>query len=443
MLVNAFGKKISASLMTKNSQFYIEVAKFVQAYSLVLSNPNVFLGEIGEPSIDENNDKLSWNVLSKILQTCDFGFAKKPSNSDLLVYYNYAIEMGSIEQENKKLATVDEIADAQKNYYNFVDEAKDKAEAEFLKQHRITKLRENEVNEIKSKLKSYTFQKWIAFSLTIVAVILFCVGAIGLFFNNFIVETIGSIFPVNQKQYLGSIILIVVAVAMFYFCEIWHQSSKQEFLKLDHASQTIFLRNNSNFIAEQILKNKLDALKRDLQIIQNEINDKNKTYDVKANIERLLESNAYYKKYYQDFMTAYSAEAKMQHSGRQGAGSREVAIEEPVFEQIQEQEIMLEGRFDEQAYNEKFEKVDDEPKSQNENDLKTQLENKSEDNQETYEQNFDKNQQMADIQRLEQQMVENQQEEIEQEISDEQLQSYLQFIKSVLGDESEGYEREK
>ena len=127
MLVNTFGKKISASLVVKNSEFYIEVAKFVQAYTVILNNPNDFLIEIGENSIDEKKDKITWDMLSRIMQKCDFGFSQIPTNSDLLVFYNYALEIGSISKKDKRVASVDDISDAQKIYYNFVDEAKEKA----------------------------------------------------------------------------------------------------------------------------------------------------------------------------------------------------------------------------------------------------------------------------------------------------------------------------
>ena len=182
MLVNTFGKKITASLVVKDSEFYIEVAKFVQAYTMILHKPNEFLSEIGEKTIADN-EKLSWVMLSKIMQNCDFGFNVIPTNDDLLVYFNYAVEMGSISKTHKRLASVDDIADAQKNYYNFVDEATDRAQAEFLKQRRITKLREKEVKAVDNKLALFSFQKWVAFSFMIVAVIFFCLGVAGIFFS--------------------------------------------------------------------------------------------------------------------------------------------------------------------------------------------------------------------------------------------------------------------
>lgn len=442
MLVNTFGKKISASLVVKNSEFYIEVAKFVQAYTVIISNPNDFLQEIGEPQINIDNDKLTWEMLSKIMQKCDFGFSQTPTNSDLLVYYNYALEMGSISKKVKRVATVDDIADAQKNYYNFVDDAKDRAENEYLKQHRISKIREKEVNAVKEKLIGFSFQKWIAFSFMIVAVVFFCLGVAGLFYSNALVEIIGSIIPVWEKQYIGSIILIVISVLMFYFCDKWHLRSKQEFLKLDHASQTIFARNDSNFVAEQVLKYKLDLLKKDLQIIQNELNDENKTFDVKSNIEKLIESNEYYKKYFKDFQNYYySAEAKSQQNS---IDNKEMLADNQQMETVAP-EIIMEGQFDEEAYIEKFEKS--KSKNEKKKDNKQKIDEKEEKSDVETEEKLEETdniqkQQKDNLKNIENKSVEDllekekkeeKKKETKQKIEEsEKVEDYIDYIVALL-----------
>ena len=120
MLVeNVLGKR-KASTMLKSSEFYIEVAKFVQAYRTIVTNPNEFLTEIQAPTIDEKNQKLTWEQFVEIAQKCDLGFKAPPTREDLVAYYNYALEMGSINQNERKIATVDDVADAQKHYYNFI-----------------------------------------------------------------------------------------------------------------------------------------------------------------------------------------------------------------------------------------------------------------------------------------------------------------------------------
>ena len=52
MLIENVNGKRRASSMLKTSEFYIEVAKFVQAYRTIVTNPNEFLTEIHAPTID-------------------------------------------------------------------------------------------------------------------------------------------------------------------------------------------------------------------------------------------------------------------------------------------------------------------------------------------------------------------------------------------------------
>ena len=72
MLVkNVNGEAVGAS-MVRDSEFYIELAKFVQAYTLIINNPNEFLAEVGENSIDEKTGRVTWEQLVKIISKCDF-----------------------------------------------------------------------------------------------------------------------------------------------------------------------------------------------------------------------------------------------------------------------------------------------------------------------------------------------------------------------------------
>ena len=68
MLFNNLTTERRASLIVKNSRFYIEIAKFVQAYTTIVKNPNEFLAEINEPFIDAKKQHLSWDQLKKIMQ---------------------------------------------------------------------------------------------------------------------------------------------------------------------------------------------------------------------------------------------------------------------------------------------------------------------------------------------------------------------------------------
>ena len=69
MLFNNLTEERRASLIVKNSRFYIELAKFVQAYTTIVKNPNEFLAEVGEQSINPKKQHLKWEQLVKIMQT--------------------------------------------------------------------------------------------------------------------------------------------------------------------------------------------------------------------------------------------------------------------------------------------------------------------------------------------------------------------------------------
>jgi hypothetical protein len=95
---------------------------------------------------------LKWDQLVKIMQTCDLGFKKVPTRMDLVVYYNYALEMGSVKALDKKIATVEQVAEAQKHYYNFVDEEKTIAQEEYIKQKKIYNARQREMSYVDGKI---------------------------------------------------------------------------------------------------------------------------------------------------------------------------------------------------------------------------------------------------------------------------------------------------
>ena len=42
MLFNNLTEERRASLIVKNSRFYIELAKFVQAYTIIIKNPDLY-----------------------------------------------------------------------------------------------------------------------------------------------------------------------------------------------------------------------------------------------------------------------------------------------------------------------------------------------------------------------------------------------------------------
>ena len=82
LINNVNGERVGASFV-KNSDFYIEVAKFVQAYTTIVNNPNEFLKEVGLSFIDEKKDRLNWAQFVKIVQGCDLGFKEIPTETEL------------------------------------------------------------------------------------------------------------------------------------------------------------------------------------------------------------------------------------------------------------------------------------------------------------------------------------------------------------------------
>ncbi len=363
MLVTSVSGEPNLGGMAKDSSFYIEVAKFVQAYTTIVSNPNEFLAEIKEQSIDEKKDKINWEQFVKIMQTCDLGFKNLLTREELVVYYNYALQIGSINYNEKKLATVDEVADAQKQYYNFVDAATDRAETEYLRQKRITDMRNREIGIVDGKLSGLKVKNYLCLFMMMFAVVMFSYGVVSFFVSSGLVETIGSIIPVWEKRFIGGIILIILAIIIFAVFDKFYISTKSDFAKLKQASATIFDRVDENYLIEKDLKRKLTSLKKDLKVVKAEIADKHKRFDVKANIDRLLVSNKYYKKLCEN-------EEEMSFSTATESGNDEKSMiaedfapvkltkeQEENLRTVNKEVIRLEGEFDVEAYNEKFENV--------------------------------------------------------------------------------------
>ena len=272
MLVENVNGVSKASSMLKNSEFYIEVAKFVQAYTTIVNNPNEFLGEIKEPLINEAEDKLSWEQFVNIVQKCDLGFKEVPSPADLVVFYNYALEIGTINPSEKRIASVDDVADAQKHYYNFVDEAKDRAEAEYLRQRRVTEMREREVAAVDNKISLFKTANYLCVVLMMFACVIDGLGVVSFLFDNALAKSIGSIFGTDSR-FVGATILIVVGVLLFVLFDAMFIKTRRNYLQLKMASSTIFNRTDETYLIEQTLKRKLNAIRKDFKIVQAELKD--------------------------------------------------------------------------------------------------------------------------------------------------------------------------
>ena len=383
MLINNVSTERRASLIVKNSAFYIEIAKFVQAYTTIVKNPNEFLQEINQPHIDKKTQHLTWEQLVEIMQKCDLGFTQVPTRTDLVVYYNYALEMGSVDSLDKKIATVGEVAEAQKHYYNFVDDAKDRAEEAYQKQRRVVENRQREMGYVDGQLSKIKARNWLCAIMMFVSIAIGMVGITGFFLDNVIVRTVGKALPVWNNRYVGSIIMIAVMIGLFVLFNNLFVRTKRDFVKLNQASLTIFARGEETYLKEQVLKRKLDALKKEFLTVQTELNDKNKKYDVKHNIDVLKTTNKYYQRLCEDEESlivvaeqAASVNNVVKDIDDDFAPIKLTKDQEENMRGTKKEAIMLEGQFDMEAYTEKFEskkdKKDKDKKDEKEDSRETQ-----------------------------------------------------------------------
>ena len=366
MLINNVSTERRASLIVKNSAFYIEIAKFVQAYTTIVKNPNEFLQEINQPHIDKKTQHLSWEQMVEIMQKCDLGFTQTPTRTDLIVYYNYALEMGSVDSLDKKIATVGEVAEAQKHYYNFVDDAKDRAEEAYQKQRRIVENRRREMGYVDGQLTKIKARNWVCAIMMFIAVAIGMIGATGFFIDNVIVSSVGKIIPVWQPRYVGAIIMLAVMVGVFILFNNLFVRTKRDYVKLNQASATIFTRGEETYLKEQVLKRKLDALKKEFVTVQTELNDKNKKFDVKHNIDVLKTTNKYYQRLCEDeeSLTVVAEQAAAVNNVAKDFDDDFAPIkltkdQEENMRGTKKEAIMLEGQIDMEAFTEKFESKKD------------------------------------------------------------------------------------
>ena len=379
MLINNVSTERRASLIVKNSAFYIEIAKFVQAYTTIVKNPNEFLQEIGQQHIDKKTQHLNWEQLVEIMQKCDLGFTSVPSRTDLVVYYNYALEMGSVDSLDKKVATVGEVAEAQKHYYNFVDDAKDRAEEAYQKQRRVVESRRREMGYVDGQLSKIRARNWVCAIMMFISIAIGMIGITGFFLDNVITRTVGKVIPVWNPNYVGGIILIAVMIGLFILFNNMFVKTKRDFTKLSSASATIFSRGEETYLKEQILKRKLDVLKKEFLTVQTELNDKHKKFDVKHNIDVLKATNKYYKQLCEDeeSLTVIAEQAAVANNVAKDIDDDFAPIkltkdQEENMRGTKKEAITLEGQFDLEAFTEKFESKKD-SKKQDKGEEKTEV----------------------------------------------------------------------
>ena len=360
MLFNNLTEERRASLIVKNSRFYIELAKFVQAYTTIVKNPNEFLVEIGEQSIDPKKKHLKWEQLVKIMQTCDLGFKKIPTNMELIVYYNYALEMGSVKALDKKIASVEQVAEAQKHYYNFVDEEKTIAEEEYIKQKKIYNARQREMGYVEGKISMSKAKNFLCMFAMFVSVVIGMIGIVGLMVDNVIVSSVGKLLPIWKAQYIGGIILIIVMFLLFALFNKLYVKTRAEYVKLKYASITLFSKGDELAVKQNNLKKKLDEITREYRQVIREINDKKQRFDVKHNIDILKATNKFYQKLAEveelsEISERAVAESRDMHDD-DFAPIKLTKEQEENIRAAKKEVIGLSGQIDMDAYNEKFEK---------------------------------------------------------------------------------------
>ncbi len=421
MLFNNLTEERRASLIVKNSRFYIELAKFVQAYTTIVKNPNEFLVEIGEQSIDPKKDHLKWEQLVKIMQACDLGFKKVPSNMDLVVYYNYALEMGSVKALDKKIATVDQVAEAQKHYYNFVDEEKTIAEEEYVKQKKIYDARQREMDYVEGKISMSKTKNFLCMFAMFISVVIGMIGIVGLMVDNIIVSSVGNLLPIWKAQYVGGIILIAIMFLLFALFNKLYVKTRAEYVKLKYASITLFSKGDELAIKQNILKKKLNDITKEYRQVIKEINDKKQRFDVKHNIDILKATNKFYQKLTEvEELSEMSEKAFSESQNTINDDFAPIKLTKEQEENIRaakKEVIGLSGQIDMDAYNEKFEQ------------------SKKSEEQEEKEDNVSKNDKDEDLA-----------DKIKQQKLDQERKGFedsMNYIQDLLGKGSENSTKEK
>lgn len=427
MLFNNLTTERRASLLVKNSEFYIEIAKFVQAYTTIVKNPNEFLTEVGEEPIDMQKVHLTWEQLVKIMQSVDLGFKSTPTRMDLVVYYNYALEMGSVKALDRKIASVDQVAEAQKHYYNFIDEEKTIAEEEYIKQKKIYDARKREMSYVDSQISLIKSKNVLCMIALFMSVMIGMLGIVSFFVDNVIASSIGKILPIWKAQYIGGIILIAIMFLLFWLFNHLYMKTKYEYVKLKSASLTIFAKEDELLLKQSILKKKLDEVSRDYEVIIREINDKTKKFDVKHNIEVLKATNKFYQKLCETQELSDIAEKAITEAVRSDdddfAPIKLSKEQEENIRGIKKEIIGLQGQIDTEAYNEKFEK--------------------SEKKEETKEEQEQKAAEQEEKEQKEQTELEQKIKEAKQDQERKGFQDSMDYVKDLLGLNQDNTTKEK
>ena len=170
------------------------------------------------------------------------------------------------------------------------------------------------------------------------------------------------------------------------------------------------------------LKRKLNELTNQLKIVQAELHDKHRRFDVQENIKRLKSTNKYYQKFAEQEETLESTSSVKSSDDERNMRAEDFAPvtltreQEENLRRVGKQAINLEGQYDLEAYKEKFEKS----------------RNKEENNQEKEEQQ-EKESRAFDVDEQKQAELQEQQRQEQLESEEKELLESIDYIKEILG----------
>ena len=159
-----------------------------------------------------------------------------------------------------------------------------------------------------------------------------------------------------------------------------------------------------------------------LKIVQAELNDKHKRYDVQENINKLRSTNKYYQKYVENeevFGAESSSLASDDERNMRAEDFAPVTLtreQEENLRRVGKEAINLEGQYDLEAYKEKFEKS-----RTKEDKNKEQLESE------------EKESRAFDVDEQKQAELQEQQRQEQLESEEKELLESIDYIKEILG----------
>ena len=290
------------------------------------------------------------------------------------------------------------------------------------KQKKIYEARQREMSYVDGKLAVNKAKNVFLAIMMFLSVVIGFVGIVSFFVDNAVASTLGKIIPIWKANYIGGIIMIVLMFVLFALFNSFYTKGKYDFQKLKEASITLFDKEDELISKQQALKNRLDEVNKDYDVVIKEINDKKQRYDVKRNIDILKTTNKYYKQFCETeelnkFAENITSETSMA-TDDDFAPIKLSKEQEENMRSAKKEVIGLSGQIDVEAYNEKFEKST----------------KKKESKEEKEQEQVNKEEEQELKQKLETQKLDQERKG---------FQDSLDYVKDLLGMNSDKTEREK